>query len=130
MIGDTRRSDWHGQVETIRIATRRLDDVLDAQEEIDLIKMDVEGAEAAVFRGTLNTLEQHGPIVIFEYGGVEVERLYGAANLFDMLSGVGFCVSSLDGWLAGEPPLGPSEFPNVDPTTGLWNWMYVAHRAR
>ena len=130
LVGDTRRSDWDGQVETIPVALRRLDDVLDADQIIDLIKMDVEGAEVAVFRGALRTLGESRPLVIFEYSGAQVEELYGATNLLDTLNEVGFSVSSLEGWLAHEPPLGPSEFPNMDTGSGLWNWMYVAHAPR
>jgi FkbM family methyltransferase len=127
LVGDTRRSDWDGQIETIPVTARRLDDVLDVNEPIDFIKMDVEGAEVAVFRGALGTLAGKRPIVVFEYSGVDVEQLYGATDLLDILSDVGFCVSSLEGWLAKGSPLGPSEFPNMDETSGLWNWMYVAH---
>ncbi len=130
LVGDTRRSDWDGQVETIPVALRRLDDVLDADQTIDLIKMDVEGAEVAVFRGALRTLAESSPIVIFEYSGASVNELYGATNLLDTLNEVGLCVSSLEGWLAQDPPLEPSEFPNMDTSSGLWNWMYVAHAPR
>jgi FkbM family methyltransferase len=130
LVGDTRRSDWHGQVETIPVTTRQLDDLLDANETIHFIKMDVEGAEVSVFRGALRTLAKSRPIVVFEYSGADVEQLYGATNLLDTLRQVGFCVSSLEGWLANGSPLGPSEFPNMDATSGLWNWMYVAHPPR
>ena len=130
LVGDTRRSDWQGQIETIPVAMRRLDDVLEANQTIDLIKMDVEGAEVPVFRGALRTLSESRPIVIFEYSGADVEKLYGASNLLDTLSEVGFCVSSLEGWLADDPPLGASEFPNMDTINGSWNWMYVAHVPR
>ena len=120
LAGDTRISDWHGQVETIRVTTCQLDDVLDANETIDFIKMDVEGAEVSVFRGALRTLAESRPIVVFEYSGASINELYGATNLLDTLSEVGLCVSSLEGWIAG----GPSEFP----TKG--SWMYVAHPPR
>ena len=127
LVGDVQGSDRCGQVETIRVTTRRLDEVVHADEPIDLIKIDVEGAEVSVFLGALRTLAKSRPIVIFEYSGADVEQLYGATNLLDILSEVGFCVSSLEGWLANGSPLGPSEFPNMDATSGLWNWMYVAH---
>ena len=130
LVGDTRRSDWREQVETISVTASRLDDVLDASQTIDFIKMDVEGAEVAVFRGALRTLSVSSPIVVFEYSGVDVEELYGATNLLDTLSEVGFRVSSLEGWLAGDSQLEPSEFPNFDRASGFWNWMYVAHPSR
>jgi FkbM family methyltransferase len=127
LLGDTRISDWHGQVETISVTTGRLDDMLDVNDTIDFIKMDVEGAEASVFRGAVQTLARSRPIVVFEYSGVGVGELYGPTNLFDTLSQVGFCVSSLEGWLANDPALEPSEFPIKEKTNGLWNWMYVAY---
>ena len=130
LVGDTPRSDWDGRIETISVTARRLDDVLDPDQTIDLIKMDVEGAEVAVFRGALRTLAEWSPIVIFEYSGADVEKLYGATDLLGTLNEVGFCVSCLEGWLAHDPPLEASEFPNMDRTSGLWNWMYVAHAPR
>ena len=129
LLGDTRISNWHGQVATISVATGRLDDQLEANDKIDFIKMDVEGAEVSVFRGARRTLAESHPIVVFEYSGVSVGKLYGATNLLTTLSEVGFCVSSLEGWLAHDPPLEPSEFPITEKTNGLWNWMYVAHPA-
>ena len=35
--------------------------------QVDLIKVDVEGFEAAVFRGALSLLQTHHPVVIFEF---------------------------------------------------------------
>ena len=117
LAGDTRISDWQGQVNTLSVTTTRLDDLLDGNESIDFIKMDVEGAELSVFRGALRTLAESRPIVVFEYSGARVNELFGATNLIDTLSEVGFRVSSLEGWIAGRPP----DFPA--PGT----WMYVAH---
>ena len=116
LTGDSQISDWHEQVTAIQVTTCQLDDLLDANETIDFIKMDVEGAELSVFRGALRTLAESHPIVVFEYSGPRVNQLYGATNLFDTLNDVGYCVSSLEGWLAGGPP----EIPTKE------NWMYVA----
>jgi FkbM family methyltransferase len=130
LVGDTRITDWHGQVETIQVNTRPLDEELDGSGTVDFIKMDVEGAEVSVFRGAQRTLAENQPTVVFEYSGESVERLYGATNLLDTLSEVGLRVSSLEGWVAGDPPLEPGQFPNRDPNRGFVNWMYVAHPAR
>ena len=130
LVGDTRISDWREQVETIPVATRRLDDVLDANQTIDLIKIDVEGAEDAVFRGAQRTLSESSLIVILNTAALALRSFMAPPNLLDTLSEVGLCVSSLEGWLANDPPLGPSMFPNMDTVSGFWNWMYVAHRPR
>ncbi len=130
LVGDTRISDWDGQIRTIRVSSRRLDDELEGRGPIDFVKIDVEGAELAVLRGALRTLDEHKPTVVFEYSGESVERLYGTTNVLDTLGEVGLCVYSLEGWIAGDPPIRPTEFPNKDPDSGFWNWMYVAHPPR
>jgi FkbM family methyltransferase len=50
------------------ITVRRLDDVLEelAVESVDLIKIDVEGAEFLVFEGARKTLERDRPLILFE----------------------------------------------------------------
>lgn len=54
-------------VSTRRIAIRRLDAVPDiASQEIGLIKIDVEGNELAVLKGSVATIQRCKPIVIFE----------------------------------------------------------------
>jgi FkbM family methyltransferase len=48
--------------ETVEV--RRLDDFKFGQ--VDLIKIDVEGAEALVIAGGIDTIETHSPVVVFE----------------------------------------------------------------
>jgi len=53
-------------VRLLPVNVRRLDDVIPADIPIALIKIDVEGAEAAVLRGAARLLQRHQPVVIFE----------------------------------------------------------------
>ncbi len=52
----------------IKVKTRRLDHIIDKlkMENIDLIKIDVEGAEANVLKGASNVLKKYHPKIIFE----------------------------------------------------------------
>jgi len=53
---------------TETVTVRRLDDVLEelAVEAVDVIKIDVEGAEHRVFEGARKTLERDRPLILFE----------------------------------------------------------------
>jgi FkbM family methyltransferase len=53
-------------VSVLPVQVRRLDDVIPADLPIALIKIDVEGAEAAVLRGATGVLAKCQPVVIFE----------------------------------------------------------------
>ena len=60
--------DGGRDLETIRVRTARLDDDLPDGYVPQLIKIDVEGAEELVFRGALETIRRHRPIVVFQHG--------------------------------------------------------------
>jgi FkbM family methyltransferase len=60
-----------GQVAAETVRLRRLDDVAGLPGEIKLVKMDVEGHEAAVLRGAEALLRRHRPVVMFELGPQE-----------------------------------------------------------
>jgi FkbM family methyltransferase len=51
------------------VKTRRVDDYVQEQKisAVDLVKLDVEGAELKVLRGSRNTLSRFGPALIFEF---------------------------------------------------------------
>lgn len=50
----------------IKVQTRRMDDVLDAGQSVDLVKIDVEGAEAHVLEGMTGVLVRCKPDVVLE----------------------------------------------------------------
>jgi FkbM family methyltransferase len=67
-----RDSQADGEIE---VATTSLDEILSAQERIDLIKIDVEGAEPLVFRGMRNLVERNPRVhIILEFAPVHLRR--------------------------------------------------------
>ena len=83
-------------VRIIEVDVRRLDDCIPRDVPIAFIKIDVEGAEAAVLRGAGELLERDKPVVVFECAP---EML---ANCLPILNRAGLHVSFLVDYLAGE----------------------------
>lgn len=68
----TRKYDTaNPDVQKIDVKTQKLDDFLESSQitnSIDLIKIDVEGAEMLVLKGAEQTIIKNKPIIIFEFG--------------------------------------------------------------
>ena len=109
-----------GDVRQLRVRTERLDDVLPDDYVPALIKIDVEGAESAVFRGALETLRRHRPLVIFEHGLGGADRYgSGPAEVWDLLAGeLGLRIYDLD----GRGPYRREEFVGVFEQP-IWNFL-------
>ncbi|NJN34834.1 MAG: FkbM family methyltransferase [Saprospiraceae bacterium] len=69
---------------TISVKTELLDNIIPADISIDLIKIDVEGAELLVLEGAYKLIKKYKPIVIFECG-IGASNYYGTtpSKLFD-----------------------------------------------
>lgn len=86
------------KTELIDVRLERLDDVLDADYVPHVIKVDVEGAELQVFRGGIETITRHKPIIVFEHGPGAADR-YGTTPeaIHDLLAGeAGLRIYDLD----------------------------------
>jgi FkbM family methyltransferase len=84
-------ADFDGAPESIETAdlvqARRLDDILEAEPRVDVIKIDVEGAEGRVIAGATQTLRRHGPALVFEFSPPGLQAVSGVTG-GDFLSGL------------------------------------------
>jgi methyltransferase, FkbM family len=111
-------------VQTIMVEKASLDDVLKGV-DVDLIKLDVEGAELQVLRGGLKTLRRCRPYVIFEHA--EHARYYDTKpdDVFDLLNGeCGLRVSLLSSFLRRRRSLTKNEFIGATRS----EYYFLAHR--
>ena len=79
---------------------------------IDLVKIDVEGAELQVLEGAERLVTEQHPVLLFEHAAYTAAA-YGttSAALHDLLVGRhGYGIYRFGDWLAGRPALGRAEF--------------------
>ena len=95
----------------LSVQVERLDDLVPADLKIDLIKIDVEGAEYEVLQGAINVLRKNKPLVLFEcgLGGADV---YGTTpeQIYDLFSECGLAISIIEYFNTRKLPFSKEEF--------------------
>lgn len=93
----TRREIETGKsVRVLNIRVRRLDDIIPVAVPIAFIKIDVEGTEADVLRGSTKILQRHRPVVVFECDPADL------SDCVPPLEDAGLQVSFLADFLQGK----------------------------
>jgi len=119
--------DYH--TKQIKVTIDTLDNIVPSDVQIDLIKIDVEGAEFGVLKGGINTIKRSKPYILFEFG-------LGSANLYnttpemvyDLLDSCGLSVSTLDHFLKGLAPFDRNEF--IGQYNKAYNYFFIAYNAK
>ncbi len=85
-----RKAEWV-QYQEIRVPVTTLDSALSSAKRVDVIKVDVEGAELSVFRGAGNILRKFQPILIFEAEERNVQNFgYSTMELKEYVHSLGY----------------------------------------
>ena len=92
--------------QTIRVQVKPLDEVIPEEVVVDLIKIDVEGAEMQVLRGAEMTIRRCRPLIIFEFGRGASDR-YGTTpgEVFQFFADLGMSIYSLPSFERGGEAL-------------------------
>jgi FkbM family methyltransferase len=112
------------KVNEVQVRCVTLDELVPPEMRVTLLKVDVEGAEAGVFRGGRRVLRESRPWIVFEHGGVS-ESTYGVTSLeiFEELEQHGLSVWQMDHWLATKPSLTREAFDSVVRRGEVWNFL-------
>jgi FkbM family methyltransferase len=102
---------------TIEVRVERLDDALPADYSPALIKIDVEGSEAKVLAGAVETLRRSRPIVVFEHGGGGTSSPTDVYSI--LVDRAGLRIYDLD----GVGPYSHAEFEAMYTQPTMWNWI-------
>lgn len=101
--------DAEHRIEKITAKTVTLDSLISGR--VDMIKVDVEGAELLVFRGARETISRNKPVIVFEHGlGGADSYGHTPEQVFDLLTDCGLRVFTMKRWLSNGPPFEAAVF--------------------
>ena len=112
-------------VNWIEVRTDALDNVIPSTYKVDLIKIDVEGAEFGVLKGGEKLIAQNRPYIIFE-SGLGASDHYGTtpAELYSFVTNrLGLQLSTMRCFLDGGLPLSLKEFEERYLKNGEYYWL-------
>lgn len=102
-------------IEEIQVEVRTLDELIESEVKIQLIKIDVEGGELGVLKGASQILTTSKPLVIFEFGkGASDFYNTQPADVFNFLSvKMGLNIYTLQSFVSNKVALTESELYNL-----------------
>lgn len=103
------------EIEKINVSLETLDNLIEDGFKVDLIKIDVEGAELGVLKGAIKTIKRNKPVIIFEFG-LGASDYYGTTpqDIYSLLvEECGLGVFKLDDWIKGRSPMSLQQLDNA-----------------
>ena len=110
---------------SIQVKTDLLDNIIPINTPIDLIKIDVEGAEMQVLEGASNLILKNKPTVIFEHG-MGASNHYGTtpASIFNFFEQFSMKIATLENYISKKKYLSKSQF--IKQYENKINYYFVA----
>lgn len=105
--------------QTIEVRATTLDEELAADPPVQLIKMDIEGAELAALRGAARVLREQRPLIVFEHTLAAARNGVSSREIADLLGGAGYRLFAFD----GTGPLDPGAFERLVRDDGYENFL-------
>jgi FkbM family methyltransferase len=97
------------EVERFTVKTETLDSLISGR--VDMIKIDVEGAELLVLCGARETISRNKPVIVFEHGlGGADSYGHTPEQVFDLLNECGLTLTTMKRWLNHEAPMFRAQF--------------------
>ena len=101
-------------IKKIKIKTSTLDIELLNEKRVDLVKIDVEGGEYGVLKGSEKVIEKFHPIIIFEHGlGASDYYNTNSEDIFIFFENIHYEIFTLKGFLKKSLPLLKDQFNNL-----------------
>ena len=116
------------EIKEIRVQVRKLDEVISHDIPITLLKIDVEGGEFDVLKGSSALIQKWHPYIIFEHGVGGADK-YGVypGQLFDMLtSNFGYRICLMGDFLKNDKTQGFTKTQFEEQFTKELNCYFIA----
>ncbi|MCB0476904.1 MAG: FkbM family methyltransferase [Crocinitomicaceae bacterium] len=101
-------------IEKLNVKLEKLDDLIPQDQQIDLIKIDVEGAEFGVLKGGKELISKNKPLVLFEFG-LGASDFYGTQpeDIFNYFKDCEMEVFTLKGFIQNDKALNSDQFKEI-----------------
>jgi hypothetical protein len=97
-----------GTLSSLLVETVGLDEVLDQVPRVNVVKMNIAGAEPKARQGTLHTIDRHRPVLTFEFSPplIQLTSEVSPISLLESIVAGGYrlCVLPRQGGTAPIPP--------------------------
>lgn len=102
------------EIEEIEVELKTLDELIPTDHPVHFMKIDVEGAEFGVLKGSKQLLKNHKPIILFEFGK-GASDFYGTtpSDLYHFISQeIGMQIFTLSSFVSSKQVLNKTDFTN------------------
>lgn len=105
----------HYKESQIEVESNLLDNIIDQNLKISLIKIDVEGGEWDVLRGAIQIINSNKPLILFECGMIGGNLYqFSSADIYQFFEQqVSYQIFTLSGWLKDSNALSYQEFHHL-----------------
>ena len=102
------------KINTIEIKLDTLDNQVSNHDRVDLIKIDVEGGELGVLKGSVKTIKKFHPVIVFEHGkGASDFYGTGPLDIFEFFKKQNYRIFTLKGFIDNKEPLDLVDFQEM-----------------
>lgn len=97
---------------SIFVNTDLLDNIIQPDKKITLIKIDVEGAELWVLQGAIKTIQSSQPLILFEFGKAGASAYdYDDNTIFQfIIESLNYTIFTLENWLSKSGNISATQF--------------------
>ncbi len=102
------------EIEKINVKLNKLDNLIPSETKIDMIKIDVEGAEFGVLKGAQELIKRDRPLILFEFG-LGASDFYGTepSDIFNLFQDCGMRIYKLKDHLSGQEAIELKDFEQI-----------------